>query len=97
MNMSQIEIGDFVVADLNCTIGHDVIIGDYVLIAPGANVAGYVEMREGVWLGSGSVINQGSETRRLRIGAYTTIGSGAVVVNDCEPDSVYVGVPARKR
>jgi acetyltransferase-like isoleucine patch superfamily enzyme len=32
----------------------------------------------------------------LTIGADTIIGSGAVVVKDCEASSVYVGCPARK-
>jgi acetyltransferase-like isoleucine patch superfamily enzyme len=31
-----------------------------------------------------------------KIGENSTIGAGAVVLKDVEPNSVYVGVPAKK-
>jgi sugar O-acyltransferase (sialic acid O-acetyltransferase NeuD family) len=94
--MNGIQVGDFTVFSLNSTIGHDVIVGNYVSVMPGANVSGYVEIEEFCWIGANAVINQGNENARLKIGAGTTIGSGAVVIKNCEPDSVYAGVPARK-
>lgn len=92
-----IEIGDFTIFNLNATIGHDVIVRDYANLAPGANISGYVEIGECCWIGTNAAVNQGNETARLTIGAGTTIGSGSVVVKDCEPDSIYVGIPAKKR
>jgi sugar O-acyltransferase (sialic acid O-acetyltransferase NeuD family) len=94
--MSQIRVGDFTSFDLNVTVGHDSIVEDFAHLAPGANVSGNVHIGARCWIGTGAAINQGRAGRRLAIGADTVIGSGAVVVCDCEPSSVYVGCPARK-
>lgn len=94
---NRIELGRFGVFNLNSTICHDTIVEDFCHVAPGAHLSGYVHLHEGVWIGTGAAINQGSPEAHRRIGRNTMIGSGAVVVQDCEADSVYVGVPARKR
>ena len=52
---------------------------------------GCIEILDNVMIGSNSVILYGT-----RIGPNTIIGSGSVVTKDCEPNSVYAGVPARK-
>lgn len=94
---NSIKVGDFSIFNLNCTVGHDVIIGDFVNVAPGANISGYVEVGDAGWIGTNAAINQGSPGKWRTIGSGTLIGAGSVVVRDCEPDSVYVGIPARKR
>jgi sugar O-acyltransferase (sialic acid O-acetyltransferase NeuD family) len=94
---NNIEVGDFTIFNLNATIGHDVIVEDFVNIAPGANVSGCVHLCERVWIGTNAAINQGSASQRLLVGSGTVIGSGSVVVRDCEPNSIYVGIPAKKR
>ena len=91
-----IAVGDFVTVNLGATISHDVELGDYTNLSPGAHVAGNVRLGEGAWLGVGVAVNQGRRDAKLSIGAWTTIGSGAVVTHDCDADSLYVGVPARK-
>ena len=93
---SGITTGDFNIFNQNASVAHDCIVGNYVHVAPGANVSGYVDLQEGCWIGAGAVINQGCEKNKLNVGANTIIGSGAVVIADCEPDSVYVGVPAKR-
>ncbi len=92
-----IAVGDFVIVNLNATIGHDCHIEDFVNIAPGANISGYVRLERGCWIGTGAAINQGGADKRLVVGAETMIGSGSVVVKDCEPGKVYVGIPAKAR
>ena len=94
--MSNVEVGDFAFFDLNSTVGHDSIVGSYAHLAPGANVSGHVDIGERAWVGTGAAVNQGEPGRRLAIGAGTVIGSGAVVVADCDADAVYAGVPARR-
>lgn len=94
--MSGIRPEDFVVVSLNATVGHDVVLGSCVTVAPGANISGNVHVGDGAWVGSNATINQGAPDAPLIVGARTTIGSGAVVVKDCDADSVYSGVPARK-
>lgn len=93
---NNIQVGDFCIFNLNSTISHDVVIDEYVYIAPGAHITGNVHVESRAWIGIGVTINQGTESLKRRIGANTTIGSGAVVVRDCEPDAIYVGIPARR-
>ncbi len=83
-------IGTHFIANLNCTIGHDVRIGDFVTLAPLVAVSGNVQIGSGVEIGTGACIREG-----LRIGEGAMVGMGAVVVKDVEPNTVVVGNPAR--
>jgi sugar O-acyltransferase (sialic acid O-acetyltransferase NeuD family) len=91
-----ISVGDFCIFNQNVTVAHDCRVGDYVHVAPGANVSGNVYLQDGCWVGAGAVINQGSLTKKLEVGSNTVVGAGAVVIDDCDPDAVYVGVPAKR-
>jgi maltose O-acetyltransferase len=50
-----------------------------------------IAVEEGVWIGVGVIVLGG-----VRIGRGCVIGAGAVVTRDCEPNGLYVGVPARR-
>jgi len=93
---NNIVVGDFSIFNLNSTVGHDVIIEEFVNIAPGANISGNVHIETRCWVGTGATINQGSIDTKLCIGADTTIGSGSVVVKSCDPNAVYVGITAKR-
>jgi sugar O-acyltransferase (sialic acid O-acetyltransferase NeuD family) len=93
---SNIVVGDFIIFNLNATVSHDCILGDFVTIAPQACILGNVEIKSRVWIGANATINQGTPVSKRMIGANALIGSGAVVLHDCDADSVYAGVPARK-
>ncbi len=93
---NNITIGDFSIFNRNATIGHDGIVEDYVHVAPGACISGNVHLSIRCWIGTGTVINQGSNHTKLLVGADTVVGSGAVVVKSCEANAVYVGVPAKR-
>lgn len=92
---NNIQVGDFCIFNLNATVGHDCEIGDFVTIAPLASISGNVFLSARVSIGTGANLNNGESSKKLSIGRNTSIGSGAVVVTDCEADSVYAGVPAR--
>ncbi len=83
-------IGSHVLVNLNATIGHDVIIGDYCSIMPGVNISGNVTIGEASLIGSGAVILQG-----VTIGSNVKVGAGAVVTKDIPDNTTVVGVPAR--
>jgi sugar O-acyltransferase (sialic acid O-acetyltransferase NeuD family) len=87
---TDVRIGKHVTVNLDCTISHDVAMGDYCTLAPGCHISGNVTLEDGVDLGTGSTIIQGRS-----VGAWSTIGAGAVVVDDIPPDVTAVGVPAR--
>jgi len=86
----DISVGKHVIINLDCTIGHDVRIQDFVTVYPGVNVSGQVIVEESVELGTGTQIIQGK-----RICAGSIVGAGAVVVKDIVEKGTYVGVPAK--
>ncbi len=86
----NIQISDFVVLNLDCTISHDCILDSFVTVSPGTNVAGNVHIHSLSYLGISSTVIQGKI-----IGRNTTIGAGAVVVDDIPANCTAVGVPAK--
>ena len=90
MITTNVEIGDFVILNLGCTVGHDTVIKDYAAFMPSCNISGEVTIEEGVYCGTGvKIINQTS------IGEYATIGARAVVIKPIPGHCTAVGVPAR--
>lgn len=87
----DIRIGNHVIINLDCTLGHDDIIEDFVTIYPSVNVSGNVTVGECSELGTGMQIIQGKS-----IAQNTIIGAGAVVVKDLNESGTYVGSPAKK-
>lgn len=92
---SNIAIGQQVVINLNATVGHDVALGDFSALMPNVSISGNVILDEGVYVGVGAATVNGTPERPLVIGAWATIGAGAVVVRDVEPGKTIVGIPGR--
>lgn len=86
----NIDIGSHVIINLDCTIGHDAILQDFVTLYPSANVSGITHIGHCAELGTGMQIIQGKS-----IGDYSIIGAGAVVVKDIPPRCTAVGSPAK--
>ncbi len=86
----NISIGNHVIVNLDCTIGHDAKIGDYSTVLPSVNISGFVELGECVSVGTGSAIIQG-----LTVGKNVIIGAGTVVTKDLPANCTAVGVPAK--
>lgn len=93
---NNIRVGSFAIFNLNATIGHDCIVEHFVNVSPGAAISGNVRLGTRSWIGTGAAVNQGSNDAKLVVGADTVVGSGAVVVKDCDEAAVYVGIPARR-
>jgi sugar O-acyltransferase (sialic acid O-acetyltransferase NeuD family) len=87
---ANIRIGDHVLVYLNCTVGHDAVLENYVSLMPGVNVAGSTVLAEGVFIGSNAAILQG-----LQVGQSSQIGAGAVVTKSIPEGCTAVGVPAQ--
>ena len=87
----NVSLGDFDIIDWSCTVGHDVVLHDYVTLFPSVNVSGCVEIRECSEIGTGAQIIQGK-----KIESNTIIGAGTVVIRDIVQGGTYVGVPAEK-
>lgn len=90
MITTNVRIKDFVILNLQCTVGHDTVIFDHASFMPSVNISGEVIIGEGVYVGTGvKIINQ------LEIGEYTIVGAGAVVAKTLPSRCTAVGVPAK--
>lgn len=87
---TDIVIGDHVLINLNCTIGHDSSVGNFSSLMPGVNVAGEVAIGESALIGSGSTI-----LNRLIVGDNSVVGMGSVVIRRVEASTRVAGVPAK--
>lgn len=86
----NVSIGKHVIINLDCTIGHDAVLRDFVTLYPSANVSGAANIGRAVELGTGSQIIQGK-----MVGNYSIVGAGAVVVKDIPEKCTAVGSPAK--
>ncbi len=85
----NIRIGRFALLNLCCILTHDCTIGDYASLMPSVNISGEVVVEEGAYLGTGVQVIQ-----QRRVGAWSVIGAGAVVIKDIPAGVTAVGVPA---
>lgn len=84
------KIGSGVMIHSSVIVEHDNIIEDYVNLAPGVNLSGWVKIKKGAYVYTGA-----SVIPKITIGANSIVGAGSVVLKDI-PDNVTVaGVPAR--
>lgn len=85
----NLSIGKHCIINLDCTIGHDAVLEDYVTLYPSVNVSGNTHYGECVELGTGTQVIQGKN-----IGKGTIVGASAAVIRDLPEECTAVGVPA---
>lgn len=68
----------------NCSLRHQVTLG-------GRGEGGYPELGDNVFIGVGAKI-----LGNVKIGNNVKIGAMSLVVKDCDKNSTYVGIPAKK-
>lgn len=89
---TNVKIGDYVILNLNCTVGHDSVIEDYVTCNPGTHLSGNTHVGKCANLGSGTVVRD-----KITIAPYVVTGAQACVVSDIDKEGITaVGVPARE-
>jgi len=81
--------------NVDCTVSHDVDLGDFTTLSPGVHIAGWVSVGRGVFFGTGAVVKNGCRQRKIRINDGAIIGAGACVIGDVDRGATVVGVPAR--
>jgi sugar O-acyltransferase (sialic acid O-acetyltransferase NeuD family) len=86
----NISIGNFVILNLGCTVGHDTRIGDYCSFMPAVNISGEVIIENSVYVGTGAKI-----INLLTIGNSTIVGAGAVVSKSLPEKCTALGIPAK--
>lgn len=92
---TNIVLRDHVQINLDCTIGHDVVLGEYATLAPGVHISGCVHIGQRAYIGTGAVIINGTSDNPIVIGDDAVVGAGACVTKSVPPATTVVGVPAR--
>lgn len=87
----NIDIKDFSILNLDCTVGHDVVLNSFVTVYPSVNISGCVMIGKHTEIGTGTQIIQGKT-----ISENVIIGAGAVVVKNIDISGTYVGTPAKR-
>lgn len=86
----ETNIGDFVVLNMNCAVGHNVTIDDFSSLAPGVNLGGYTNIGKNTDMGIGAATKQ-----FITIGSDCVVGGKAMVVKNVNDDTTVKGIPAR--
>lgn len=92
---TNIKLGKHVQVNLDCTIGHDVVIDDYATISPGVHISGYVHIGKRVYIGTGAVIINGTKENPIVIEDDVIVGAGASVTKSIPKGMTWAGVPAK--
>lgn len=85
-----VALGNHVYLSHGCLVGHDCRVSDYVSLMPGASVSGDTFLGEGCLIGANATVLE-----KLSIGAWATLGAGAVAVKDIPSGVVAKGIPAK--
>ena len=83
-------IGQHVIINTGATVDHDCVIEDYAHVAPGSTLTGNIQVSSGALVGARTVAIPGRT-----VGAWATVGAGAVITHDIPPGVVAKGIPAR--
>src|SRR4051812_41569642 len=86
----DVRVGRHCLLNFGATIGHDVVIEDFVTVNPQSAISGGVMLERGCLVGAGATILEGR-----RVGAAAVVGAGAVVTRDVLPGVTVTGIPAR--
>ncbi|WP_298150180.1 acetyltransferase [Flavobacterium sp.] len=83
-------LGDFVIMNMNCSIGHNCHIETGSTLAPGVNFAGFTHSKPFADIGIGASTIQG-----VSIGEFSRIGGQSILIKDIPDYAVAVGNPGR--
>lgn len=85
------KLGNHTHLNLNTTIGHDNILGDYFTTAPGVNISGNNIIGNCVYFGTNSVTKQ-----KINICDNVIIGLNSGVVKNITESGTYIGTPSKR-
>lgn len=85
------KIGDGVLINSGCSIGHDTVIGDYTTIMPSTGISGGCIIGEEVSIGGHAFIVPGR-----KVGNYATVAAGSIVFTNVKEGTVVLGNPAKR-
>ncbi len=83
-------IGSHVIINTRASVDHDCTVGDFVHVAA-ACLSGGASVGEGALIALGSTVLPG-----VNVGAWATVGAGAVATKNVPPNTTVAGIPARR-
>lgn len=86
---NDINIGKGVLINLNCTVGHDSHLGDFVELSPGVHISGNCKIGNYCNIGTNATI-----LPKITLGENVIVGAGSVVTKHIPDNSIVVGIPA---
>lgn len=87
---ANVKIGNNSAINAGSIVSHETVLGNSVFLAPGCHLAGCITVEDGVFIGVGATIMP-----RLKIGKWSVVGAGSVVIRDVPPYSIVAGSPAK--
>jgi len=85
-----VSLGEHAIVNVRASLSHETFIEDFVTIAPNVTLCGAVFVAEGSDIGAGATVIQ-----QRKIGSWSIVGAGTVVINDVGDNVTVVGSPAR--
>lgn len=85
---ADVKINKHVIVNKLCSVGHDVILENFVTLAPQVMLGGHVHVNYGAEIGAASSVKQ-----NVRVGQGAMVGMGGLVLKDVEPNSLVIGSP----
>jgi sugar O-acyltransferase (sialic acid O-acetyltransferase NeuD family) len=87
---ARVFIGNQVIVNSSSSIDHECVLSDGVHVAPGATLAGCVEIGYCSFIGTGASI-----LPRIKIGKNVIIGAGSIITKSIPDDVIVYGNPGR--
>ncbi|NQU85272.1 MAG: serine acetyltransferase, partial [Mariniphaga sp.] len=87
----DVTIGDFNQFNSISALAHDVIVGSFNVLMPLTRISGEVNIGNCNFFGINAIVLQG-----IKIGDYTRIGAGSVLMKKTKDNYLYFGNPAKK-
>lgn len=88
---TDVKLGSFITMNGCSGIGHDVVAEDGCTLSSFCDVTGFCHLEEGVYMGSHACLKPNT-----RVGKYSKIGMGAVVIKNVPANVVMFGNPAKQ-
>jgi sugar O-acyltransferase (sialic acid O-acetyltransferase NeuD family) len=85
---TNVTVGEFSQINLNSTVGHDTVLGDYFTCAPGVNISGHCCIGRDVYIGTNASIKE-----NVKICDSVIVGMNSGVVKNIAIPGTYIGTP----
>jgi acetyltransferase-like isoleucine patch superfamily enzyme len=89
---ARVQLGDFSYIDNLSSIGHDVTVGENLVMPPYSFVGGHIDFGDNVMIGAGSTIVNKYHDRNLKIGNDVKILAGSTVMKNVADGKTFAAI-----